>query len=86
MLPKLANKGNALAFACEAFGLTTSDAAVAGDTGNDASMFLQPGVRRIVMHESRHELHEAVADLPHFHATQHVADGVIEGLHHFGLW
>lgn len=85
VLPALANKGNALAFACEAFGLTPDQAVVAGDTGNDASMFILAGTKGIVMAEAGHELLQAVSQVPHFRARCPIADGVIEGLRHYGV-
>src|SRR5687768_15180608 len=48
-------------------------------------MFLLPGVRGIVVENAHPELIEAVVQVPTFNATRIMADGVLEGLEHFGL-
>ena len=56
---------------------------VAGDTGNDISMFQLPGVQGIVVENAQPELTEALVKIPTFNATRVGADGVLEGLEHF---
>ncbi|MFO1352662.1 MAG: HAD-IIB family hydrolase [Gammaproteobacteria bacterium] len=85
VLPKQTNKGNALRWLCDYLKIPLSQVLVAGDTGNDSSMFLLPGVQGIVVENAQPELHEAVVKLPTFSATQVLADGVLEGLKHFGV-
>lgn len=85
VLPAQTNKAHALNRLCERLGITTSEVLVAGDSGNDAGMFLLPGVRGIVVENAQPELHEAVVHLPTFGATRAFADGVLQGLAHFGL-
>ncbi len=83
VLPAKANKGNALSWLCTRLGIPLHQVLVAGDTGNDSSMFLLPGVQGIVVENAQPELFEAVVKLPVFVATKVMADGVLEGLKHF---
>jgi sucrose-6F-phosphate phosphohydrolase len=85
VLPRRADKGNALAWLCRRIGVPLEQVLVAGDTGNDSSMFLLPGVKGIVVENAQPELFEAVVKLPTFVATKVMADGVLEGLRHFGV-
>ena len=85
VLPQRANKGNALAWLCQRISVALEHVLVAGDTGNDSSMFLLPGVKGIVVENAQPELFEAVVKLPVFVATKVMADGVLEGLKHFGI-
>jgi sucrose-6F-phosphate phosphohydrolase len=85
VMPQKTNKGYALQWLCEKMGVPLNNVLVAGDTGNDSSMFLLPGVRGIVVENAQPELFEAVVKLPTFSASQVLADGVIEGLKYFGV-
>lgn len=85
VLPARATKGNALRWLCERLGIPLEQVLVAGDTGNDSSMFLVPGVKGIVVENAQPELFEAVVKLPAFVTTLIMADGVLEGLAHFGV-
>ncbi|MGB7768626.1 MAG: HAD-IIB family hydrolase [Verrucomicrobiia bacterium] len=85
VMPQKTNKGYALQWLCEKTGVPLTNVLVAGDTGNDSSMFLLPGVRGIVVENAQPELFEAVVKLPTFSAGQVMADGVIEGLKYFGV-
>jgi sucrose-6F-phosphate phosphohydrolase len=85
VLPSHANKGNALAWLCRQLGLSLEAVLVAGDTANDSAMFLLPGVRGIVVENAQPELFEAVVKLPVFVSRSVMADGVLEGLKHFGV-
>lgn len=86
LLPAAATKGGALRWLCKTEGIPLSSVVVAGDTGNDSSMFLVPGVHAIAVLNAQPELLEAVIGHPHlFHAHQIMADGVVEGLCHFGV-
>lgn len=85
VLPKNTNKGTALKWLCDNAGVPLENVIVAGDTGNDSAMFLLPGVRGIVVENAQPELHEAVMHLPTFGASRLMADGVLEGLKHFGI-
>lgn len=85
VLPAKTNKGQALTWLCQRIGVPLNAVLVAGDTGNDASMFLLPGVQGIVVENAQPELYEAVVHLPTFSATRVMANGVLEGLEHFGV-
>jgi sucrose-6F-phosphate phosphohydrolase len=85
VLPARANKGNALAWLCRHLGIPFEQVLVAGDTANDSAMFLLPGVSGIVVENAQPELFEAVVQLPTFVTRKVMADGVLEGLKHFGI-
>lgn len=85
VLPKHADKGKALAWLADRLGVAFEDIVVAGDTGNDSAMFLLPRVHGIVMPGATPELRSAVADRAVFFARAPMADGVTEGLRHFGV-
>lgn len=85
VLPRNADKGNALAWLCRRIGVPFERVLVAGDTGNDSGMFLLPGVKGIVVENAQPELFEAVVKLPAFVSRKVMADGVLEGLKHFGV-
>jgi len=85
VLPSQANKGNALAWLCRRIGVALEQVLVAGDTGNDSSMFLLPGTKGIVVENAQPELFEAVVKLPVFVSRKIMADGTLEGLKHFGV-
>ncbi|MFA6545913.1 MAG: HAD-IIB family hydrolase, partial [Limisphaerales bacterium] len=85
VLPANTTKGGALKWLCHHLGLPLDQVLVAGDTANDSSMFLLPGVQGIVVENAQPELIEAVVKLPTFNATRVMAEGVLEGLQHFGV-
>jgi sucrose-6F-phosphate phosphohydrolase len=85
VLPRQANKGNALTWLCQRIEVPLEQVLVAGDTGNDSSMFLIPGVHGIVVENAQPELFEAVVKLPVFVTSKIMADGVMEGLKKFGI-
>lgn len=84
VLPQAANKGNALQWLCRQLGVSLDQVVVAGDTGNDASMFQVPGVRGIMPGNAEPELREAAAGA--YAAGGECAAGVIEGLIHYGVF
>lgn len=85
ILPKMANKGNALSWLIAELGIDPGEVVVAGDTGNDSAMFLVPGVQGIIVENAQPELLEKTLSAPTYHARENCADGVLEGLAHFGL-
>ncbi len=85
VLPGQASKGHALQWLCQHLNIPLDRVLVAGDTGNDVGMFLLPGVRGIVVENAQPELLEATVKLPVFVTGMQVADGVIEGLRHYGV-
>jgi len=85
VLPANTGKAHALKWLCERISLPLKQVLVAGDTGNDSSLFLLPDVRGIVVENAQPELYEAVVHLPTYSATRAFADGVLQGLAHFGV-
>jgi sucrose-6-phosphatase len=85
VVPKNAGKGAALAWLCQRLAIPLAHVLVAGDTANDSSMFLLPQVRGIVVENALPELLAATLDRRVFVAQQPMADGVLEGLAHFGV-
>lgn len=85
ILPKLADKGNALRWLLRELKIAETGLLVAGDSGNDAAMFQIPGMRGIVVENSQPELVEATLNLSVFHSRSNCADGVLEGLVHYGV-
>ena len=85
VLPAGATKGGALRWLCRHLGFEPAHVVVAGDTGNDSSMFLLPGVKGIIVENALPELFAATVDLPAYTSRRVMADGVLDGLHHFGV-
>jgi sucrose-6F-phosphate phosphohydrolase len=85
VLPECADKGKALAWLCRRKGIDLGQVVVAGDTGNDSAMFLLPGVKRIVPDNALPELLVAVLELPKYVSRRVFAEGVLDGLQHFGV-
>lgn len=85
VLPHHATKGGALSWLCTRLGVPLDTVLVAGDTGNDASMFRLPGVRGVVVENALPELFEATVDIPTHSSRQILADGVLDGLCHYGV-
>ncbi len=85
ILPKMANKGNALMWLLDHIGIAKDQVLVAGDTGNDSAMFLVPGVRGVLVENAQPELIERTLAAQTFQAEGVCADGVIEGLMHYGV-
>jgi sucrose-6F-phosphate phosphohydrolase len=83
VLPAGTDKGNALRWLAARLNVPLDQVLVAGDSGNDSSMYLLPGVKGIVVENAQPELHEAVLLLPTYSATQTFADGVLQGLANF---
>ncbi len=86
VLPKFADKGNALSWLLKHLKIPREQCLVAGDSGNDTAMFLKKGVRGIVVGNAQPELLERTVGHPGvFRAEGFCADGVLEGLQHFGV-
>ncbi len=85
ILPRNATKGGALRWLCERLQIPLDQVLVAGDTANDASMFRLPGVRGIIVENALPELYEATVDVPTYGSRQILADGVLDGLCHYGI-
>lgn len=81
VLPMGVSKGTAIEFLAQSWQIPKTHVLVAGDSGNDLSMF-QQGYRGVVVANAQMELADASG--PHiYHARRQFADGVIEG---FEYW
>jgi sucrose-6F-phosphate phosphohydrolase len=85
VLPARADKGKALTWLCDRLGVPLRHVLVAGDTANDAGMFQLPDVRGILVENALPELVNGLVDRRFYTARSPMADGVIEGLQHFGV-
>jgi sucrose-6-phosphatase len=86
VLPRHATKGGALAWLGTRLKIPRAAMVVAGDTGNDSSMFLLSGVRGIIVQNAQPELLEATVKIDAaYTARQVMADGVLEGLCRHGV-
>ena len=85
VLPRAATKGNALHWLCTRLNIGLEEVLVAGDTGNDSSMFRLPGVRGILVENAHPDLLAATVDVPTYTSRQVMADGVLDGLCHHGV-
>jgi mannosylfructose-6-phosphate phosphatase len=86
ILPDGVDKGAALTWLCRQLGLSHDDVVVAGDTNNDRSMFGLPGVRGIIVGNALAELKAIAEDRPAIYSAEgQIADGVLEGLTHWGV-
>jgi sucrose-6F-phosphate phosphohydrolase len=86
ILPHAGGKGGALAWICRELAVGLDEVIVAGDTGNDQEMFELPHVRGILVANALAELRQAISnDRRHFLARSSHADGVLEGLRHWGV-
>ncbi|MEO0452757.1 MAG: HAD-IIB family hydrolase [Verrucomicrobiota bacterium] len=85
ILPKGASKGYSLEWLCNKLNLGTEAVVVAGDSGNDRSMFMLEGVRGILPENAQPELLEATLDVPSIATAAILADGVLQGLKHYEI-
>jgi hypothetical protein len=85
VVPKWANKGNALFWLMRHLDITADETLVAGDTGNDNAMFLIDGIKGIIVSNAQPELYQATKHLPVYNAEKECGAGVVEGLVHFGV-
>lgn len=85
VVPHEGGKGPALAWLSDRLGIPLHDVLVAGDTANDAAMFSVPSVRGIVVGNALPELITMTDPARTYLAQQTMADGVLEGLAHFGV-
>ncbi len=85
VLPRRASKGGALQWLANHLGIPLEQVLVAGDTGNDSSMFLLPGVKGIIVENAFPELLEATVDRQFYCSRLVMADGVLDGLLHYGV-
>ncbi len=86
VLPKAANKGNALQWLLKRLNISLTEIIVAGDSGNDNAMVLLPDVKAIIVGNAQPELYQATKHLPVYHAEGFAAEGVIEGLIYYNIF
>ena len=85
ILPKWANKGNALQWLLKKLDLKPTNTLVAGDSGNDSAMFDMEDVKGIVVANAHEELYKYTKHRQIYHAESIHGDGVIEGLIYYGI-
>lgn len=85
VVPKHASKGKALVWLAQYLGVPARAILVAGDSGNDSSMFKVPGVHGILVENAQPELIEAALGTDTYTAAGILAEGVMDGLRHFGV-
>jgi sucrose-6F-phosphate phosphohydrolase len=85
VLPRHASKGKALTWLAKHLGIPPAAILVAGDSGNDSGMFLLPGVRGILVENAQPELLEATVGRDVYAANGILAEGVLDGLRHYGV-
>lgn len=87
ILPKWANKGNALHWLLRHLKIPAAAALVAGDSGNDSAMFAIKGVSGIIVGNAQPELREQVHGQAVYVAPPQeiCARAVLQGLHYHGV-
>ncbi|MDX2230264.1 MAG: sucrose-phosphate phosphatase [Leptolyngbyaceae cyanobacterium bins.349] len=88
ILPRRANKGQAMTFLREHLGIAAEHTVACGDSGNDLSMFCDRAERGIIVGNAMPELltwHQAHPSPHRYLAQAHCAGGILEGLKHFGF-
>jgi sucrose-6F-phosphate phosphohydrolase len=85
VLPRHASKGKALTWLAKHLGIPPASILVAGDSGNDNGMFRLRGVRGILVENAQPELLEACVGRDVYTATGIIAEGVLDGLKHYGV-
>jgi len=86
VLPLAANKGNAIAWLAKHLGIGLDEVVVAGDSGNDSSMFLLSGVRGIAPKNASPEILAEIGGAVVYHAGKEKTAGVTEGLRQYGVF
>ncbi|KAA5823471.1 HAD-IIB family hydrolase [Algibacter amylolyticus] len=85
ILPKFANKGNALQWLTKKLDIKPESVIVAGDSGNDSAMFDLPDVKGIVVANAHEELYQYTKHRQVYHTEKEKSDGIIEGLVYYGI-
>lgn len=88
ILPRRANKGQAMTFLREELGIDPRQTVACGDSGNDLSMFSDRPERGIIVGNAMPELlnwHYANPNADRYLAKAHCAGGILEGLQYFGF-
>lgn len=85
ILPKWANKGNALHWLLNKLDIKSQNVLVAGDSGNDSAMFDMEDVKGIVVANAHEELYKYTKHRKVYHSENEHAKGVVEGLVYYGI-
>lgn len=85
VLPRHASKGKALTWLAKYLGIPPAAILVAGDSGNDSGMFRLKGIRGILVENAQPDLLEATVGRDVYTANGIIAEGVLDGLKHFGV-
>lgn len=85
ILPKWANKGNALYWLLNKLGISSHNALVAGDSGNDNAMFDLEGIKGIVVANAHEELYKFTKHRQVYHSEKEHSQGLVEGLIYYGI-
>lgn len=85
ILPKWANKGNALQWLLNKLDVESHSTLVAGDSGNDCAMFDMEDVKGIVVANAHEELYKYTKHRQVYHSESDYSNGVIEGLVYYGI-
>ncbi|MFD2727037.1 HAD-IIB family hydrolase [Hyunsoonleella rubra] len=85
ILPKFANKANALQWLLKQLKIKSNAVLVAGDSGNDSAMFDVKDVKGIVVANAHEELYQYTKHRQVYHTENEKGDGIIEGLIYYGV-
>ena len=85
ILPRHATKGNALLWLMKNLAIRGNEVIVGGDTGNDISMFLIPGVKGIIVGNAFSELLAFKGKKNIYTSSRKITDGILEGLVYWGI-
>ncbi|WP_017652269.1 sucrose-phosphate phosphatase [Fortiea contorta] len=88
ILPSQANKGMAMTFVRENLEIDVDKTVACGDSGNDIALFADKKEKGIIVGNAQPELlhwHQAHPHQNRYLATAKFAEGIAEGLQHFGF-
>jgi sucrose-6F-phosphate phosphohydrolase len=88
ILPRNSDKGLAVQFLQQKWGIDSTRTVVCGDSGNDIALFSVGSLRGIIVGNARPELRQWYDNNPadyRYLAQAQCAGGILEGLHHFGF-
>lgn len=89
ILPRLGNKGLAMQFLRDRWGIAPTQTVVCGDSGNDIALFSVGDERGIIVGNAQSELllwHEVNPASYRYLAKGACAAGILEGLYYFGFF
>lgn len=88
ILPERGNKGLAMQFLRDRWGFDATQTVACGDSGNDIALFGSGEERGIIVGNARPELlqwYQTNSSDCLYLASSYYAEGILEGLHHFGF-